>query len=131
MESVDAPDRADQAGPVLVVEDDPDLRRYIQQALEEDGLPVVAVADGWQALGAVIRGRPALAVLDLMLPRLDGSDVADALRLAHDAEVPVLLITGRHDAAEYARRLGAVAYLRKPFELADLIAEVRRALGRP
>jgi DNA-binding response OmpR family regulator len=116
---------------VLVVEDDPSLRTLIQEALQDVGLPVKTAVDGWQALGWAIPERPSLVVLDLRLPQLDGDEVAAVLRMAHADPVPIVVITGREDAAEQARRMGAFAYLRKPFDMDHLVALVRRALAGP
>jgi two-component system, NtrC family, nitrogen regulation response regulator GlnG len=116
---------------VLVVEDDPSLRTLIQEALEDVGLPVKAAVDGWQALGWAIPERPSLVVLELRLPQLDGDEVAAVLRMAHADPVPVVVITGREDAAEQASQMGAFAYLRKPFDMDYLVALVGRALADP
>ena len=114
---------------VLVVDDDPNVRQLIRWALEDEGLAVVAAADGRAALDAIARERPALVVLDMSLPLVDGYGVAAALQRSYGADIPILLITADGRAAEKARRTGARAYLHKPFEVDDLVRAVRRILG--
>ncbi len=129
--TTDEPRGATTSPTVLVVEDEADLRDVIRRALEAEGLVVETAGDGWQALARVIRRRPSLVVLDLVLPRLDGEDVAAALRMTHDPEIPILVISGWRDRTEMARQVGAFGYLEKPFETDDLITAVRSALDRP
>jgi two-component system response regulator MprA len=126
---------ADQAAggaapaPILVVEDDPRIRETIQWVLEEEGYEVETAADGQQALDRVAARRPRLLVLDMMLPGLDGAGVADGLLAAYGEKPPILLITADGRAQAKAQRVGAFAYLNKPFELDDLVALVRQGVG--
>ncbi|HLJ65823.1 MAG TPA: response regulator [Chloroflexota bacterium] len=115
--------------PVLVVDDDPDLRLAIQWALEDEGLEVVTAADGREALDVGTRSQPSLVVLDIGLPVLDGYAVAAGLRQTHGYAVPILVVTADGRAAEKAERVEAFDYLHKPFELDDLLSAVRRGLG--
>jgi two-component system, OmpR family, KDP operon response regulator KdpE len=131
MAAADGPSRADTGPYVLVVENDPAIRGAIQRVLEAEGLAVETAVDGWQALARVLRRRPSLVVLDLALPRLDGEDVAAALRMIHQPEIPILAIGGRVEAAERARQVGVFGYLEKPFDTAAMLAAVRSALDRP
>ena len=114
---------------VFVVEDDAGVRTLIDEVLRAEGLNVQTANDGWHALGWIVQQRPALVVLDMGLPTLDGKDVAYGLRTAHQADIPILLVTGDPRAAERAAEVGAFAYLRKPFGVDELIAAVRRGLG--
>jgi DNA-binding response OmpR family regulator len=116
---------------VLVVEDDPSIRRLVQWTLQDEGLSVDVASDGAEAIDYLTARRPALLILDVMLPRADGYQVGEALRSIHGHATPVLVLTASGDAREAARRIGAVEYLAKPFELAELIAAVRRLLGQP
>src|SRR5579871_4591142 len=113
---------------VLIVDDDPTMRQVMSWALEEEGLQVAAAGDGRAALETIGRERPALVVLDMGLPLVDGYGVATGLRAAYGAAVPILLVTADGRAAEKARRVGARAYLHKPFELDDLVRAVQRIL---
>ncbi len=118
-------------GPVLIVEDDPHLRETLRLALEEEGLPVVTAADGWEALECAARIRPSLVVLDWNLPRLSGESVAAGLRAAFGKTVPIVVITAAGDAAEKAWRVGAYSCVRKPFEIDELVIAVWIGLGSP
>jgi two-component system, OmpR family, response regulator MprA len=113
--------------PVLIVDDDPVMRQALREAFEDEGIAVETASDGREALRKVADRLPALVVLDVTLPVLDGFQVADQLR-AGARPVPILAITGDGQAPEKARRMGAFAYLRKPFELSDLLRLVQGAL---
>ena len=76
--------------PILVVDDDAKIVRLVRAYLERDGYPVIEAADGRAALAAVARERPALVVLDLMLPEVDGLDVVRAIRRTGDTPIIVL-----------------------------------------
>jgi DNA-binding response OmpR family regulator len=104
--------------PILVVED-----------LTQEGLPVATSADGRQALDWARGHRPALVVLDMVLPKLDGEAVAQALREQYGAGVPILLVTGTADPGEHAEHMGAAMYLHKPFLLDDLLTAVGALLN--
>lgn len=114
--------------PILVVEDDAGVRRMIQWALEDEGLPVEVAADGREAVEAGEKKPPALVILDFALPDIDGEAVARRLREAHGETVPIVTITAADDPAEKAARVGARCYLRKPFDIRELIGAVRQAL---
>jgi len=125
------PDRGDpsQECPILVVDDDPQLRHVIRLTLEEEGLTVETAADGHQALARATRYRPRLVVLDMGLPRLDGAALAVELRAILGQSLPLLVISADGNIVEKARRVGARAYLAKPFELDALAAAVQQMLG--
>jgi CheY-like chemotaxis protein len=114
---------------VLVVDDDPDMRRAINEVLIDQGLRVDLAGDGREALDRARDAAPALVILDITLPIVDGFTVADELRQRFGV-LPILAITADGRAPQKARRVGAYAYLRKPFELDDLLATVARGLGR-
>jgi DNA-binding response OmpR family regulator len=114
------------AGPtptrVLVVDDDPGMRRVMQWALEDEGYAVVAAAGAAQAVAAAAVHSPAVVVLDYGLPDGDGASVARELRaVAADAALPIVLVTADGRASEKAERAGAVAYLHKPFDMGELV----------
>ena len=113
---------------ILVVEDDLHVRQTIQWALEDEGLPVETASDGRQALEWATHQRPGLVILDMGLPIIDGFGVAAGLRATYGDAVPILTVTADGRAAEKARRVGAVDFLHKPFEIDALISAVRRAL---
>jgi two-component system, OmpR family, response regulator len=125
---------------VLVIEDEPDLRRLLEQALQEDGYAVDVAADGPTGLYKATTWDYDALVLDLMLPGLSGWDLLARLRRAGGAgdtgdterRVPVLILTAREGVADRVRGLdtGADDYLVKPFALAELKARLRALIRR-
>jgi len=115
---------------VLVVDDDPPVRRMLERSLEAEGFAVEGAADGGRALAAVERAAPDMIVLDVAMPGLDGLAVARRLR-ARGVTAPILMLTARDTVAERVAGLeaGADDYLLKPFALEELVARLR-ALGR-
>ncbi len=116
---------------LLLVDDEENLRSMLDAALRHSGFDVVPVATGRAALDAVKTERPALIVLDVMLPDLDGFEVCRRLRTEGD-RTPVLFLTAR-DATEDAVRgltLGGDDYLVKPFSLEELVARIGSVLRR-
>ena|SRR5439155_2889242 len=123
-------------GPILVVDDDEKIVRLVRTYLERDGFDVVTAADGRAALAAIDRHRPALVVLDLMLPEVDGRAVIRALRRADAgadlANTPVLILSARGSVGDRIAGFedGADDYLPKPFSPAELVLRVRTILRR-
>jgi two-component system, OmpR family, response regulator MprA len=116
---------------ILVVEDDWRIGAFLDRALTHEGYQVHLVRDGGGALEAGCRGvGPDLIILDLMLPDIDGVDVAHELRSR--SAVPILMLTARDSIADRVRGLdaGADDYLVKPFALDELLARVRAMLRR-
>jgi DNA-binding response OmpR family regulator len=99
-------------------------------ALEEDGVPVVGAADGRAALAWIGANRPALVLLDIGLPFVDGYGVAEGLRRAHGDAVPIVVMTAGTRTDESARRVGARDFVAKPFDLEELLAILYRILDR-
>ena len=116
---------------ILVVEDDKATRRMICQTLARDGFQVLEEATGEAALEAFLRSRPALVVLDIMLPGIDGFEVCQRLR-ASGEEVPILMLTARSEDADKIQglELGAADYMVKPFNPMELRARLRAILRR-
>lgn len=125
----DPGDTSDPPNDILVVEDDPALRETICWALEDEGLLTRSVANGQEALDAALEQRPSLVILDWNLPVLSSQAVAERLRDAYGGSVPILLVTADGRAAWKAERLGANAYLHKPFDLDDFIEVVYRVIA--
>src|SRR5215204_7492692 len=114
---------------VLVVDDDQVLRTVIADALLEDGYSVEMAGDGRVALKIAEKSLPHLAIVDLMLPYLDGEEFSNAVRrIAGLESIPVVLVSASRRLAEVATRIGARAVLRKPFDLHDLTERVRLLL---
>jgi len=117
---------------VLVIDDEPTIRELITDALCEFGFEVEAAANGAAAFEVMRRWAPDAIVLDLMMPRLDGTAFVDLLRLNPGFQsIPVLLVTASYSAQEAAERIGAKAFLAKPFELDRLIELVAELTGTP
>jgi CheY-like chemotaxis protein len=113
---------------ILVVDDDPSIRRLLRWALEEEGLVAEMAADGQDALDRLAGERPALVLLDMGLPRASGIAVADWIRGTYGSALPIVVMTADRQAAEKARRVGAIAHFRKPFDIDAVMSAVRHAL---
>jgi two-component system response regulator MtrA len=121
------------AGPaprVLLVEDDPSIREITAMGLGSAGFQVTPVGDGREALQRFRADRPDLVVLDVMVPIVNGLEVARAIR--GESSVPIVMLTARTDAFDVVLGLeaGADDYIRKPFEMPELVARLRAALRR-
>ncbi|HEY7294636.1 MAG TPA: response regulator transcription factor [Dehalococcoidia bacterium] len=106
---------------ILVVDDDVEIRRFIQIALSDAGYEVQLAAGGAEALAALTDERPALILLDVRMPGVDGWQVLDELRSAAGEQTPVVVMTASFSGQDRALRSGAQGYLAKPFELSDLL----------
>jgi DNA-binding response OmpR family regulator len=119
--------------PILVVDDDAKIVRLVRTYLERDGFAVVTAGDGPAALAAIEEHRPALVVLDLMLPELDGRAVIRAVRRDEEAgATPILVLSARGTTIDRIAGLedGADDYLPKPFSPAELVVRVKAILRR-
>src|SRR5882672_2477528 len=121
-------DRVD--GRILLIEDDPSIREVTTLGLRAAGFDVVAAGDGLAGLERFSADAPDLVLLDIMLPRLDGLEVCRETR--RTSTIPVVMLTARGDTLDVVVGLeaGADDYVRKPFEVSELIARVRAALRR-
>jgi DNA-binding response OmpR family regulator len=115
---------------ILIVEDDPTLRRVLRDNLVFEGYRVDAVADGAAALNQVRSASPDLVLLDLTLPDWDGLDLCAALR--QGSKVPIIILTARGQKADKLKglKLGADDYITKPFDLQELLARIGAVLRR-
>ena len=118
---------------VLVVDDEPTIRELVAEALRDAGYRVETAANGAEALQLMHGAPPPHAiVLDLMMPRLDGTSFVELMRLNPLlSSVPIVLVTAAYGAAKAAERIGARACITKPFELDELVDAVTTVIGEP
>jgi DNA-binding NtrC family response regulator len=116
---------------ILVVDDEAEIRSLLAAVLQNKGYEVVTAEDGAAALQAVPRERPAVILMDLSMPRMNGMDALPEIKRL-DAEVPVIICTAHADLATAVRamKLGAYDYLTKPFDVELLILTLERAVER-
>ncbi len=119
---------------ILIVDDDPHIREVVRFALEREGFATAEARDGAEALAAFDRVRPALLVLDILMPEMNGTDVCARLRRrpGPDAQVPVIFLSSRDDEVDriVGLELGGDDYVTKPFSPKELVARVRAVLRR-
>jgi len=115
---------------ILVVEDEPALQETLAYNLKKDGYAIEAVGDGLSAIEAARRLRPDLIILDIMLPKMDGFEVARILR--KEMTTAILMLTARDDEIDrvVGLEVGADDYLTKPFSMRELLARVKAQLRR-
>lgn len=114
---------------VLVVDDEDDVRLFLQDFLSERDLQVGAAASGEEALDAIEQSVPDIILLDLMMPGMDGLECLEQIKKKHP-EVNVIMITALNDEARVAKakKLGAHNYILKPFSLSYLETELTKLL---
>ena len=118
---------------ILVVEDEPDIRKLINYNLAQDRFKVLEAEDGEQALKLLQHERPSLVILDLMLPGLSGLELCKILReRQHTSRLPILMLTAKAGEADkvVGLEMGADDYLAKPFSPREMVARVRAILRR-
>ncbi len=115
---------------ILVVDDDPQIRDVLGMALERAGFTAVMARDGAEGLARSRSVKPALAVLDIGLPEMDGLELCKAIR--RDSDLPILFLTARDDEVDriLGLELGGDDYVTKPFSPRELVARVRAILKR-
>jgi DNA-binding response OmpR family regulator len=116
---------------VLVVEDDPNVRGLLETLLHSEGYDVVTASDGLAGLVKLNNAKPALMLLDLMMPDLGGVRVLEELRVDPNvADVPVIVVTGQVEAVPGLRdELGMENVFVKPFGVTELLARVAEITG--
>ncbi len=115
---------------ILVVEDDRNLLDTLKYNLRKEGYEVITCVDGAEALNAARRDKPALIILDIMLPKINGFEVCRILR--KEMTVPILMLTAKAEETDkiVGLEIGADDYMTKPFSLRELLARVRAMLRR-
>jgi DNA-binding response OmpR family regulator len=118
---------------ILAADDDPDIRELVTFRLERSGYTVLQAADGEEALALALEHTPDLAVLDVMMPKMDGFEVVRRLRAEEATKhMPIIMLTARAQDSDVEEGFesGADDYLRKPFSPQELRARVQSILGR-
>jgi DNA-binding response OmpR family regulator len=115
---------------ILLVDDEPSIQKMLTHALEREGFQVHAVGDGEAALEAIDVYEPHLIILDIMLPKVDGTEVIRRVR--GQSDVPVIMLTAKDDEIDrvVGLELGADDYVTKPFAVRELVARVRAIMRR-
>jgi two-component system, OmpR family, KDP operon response regulator KdpE len=115
--------------PILVVDDEPAIRRLLRTSLSAEGFEVLEAENAGNALAAIGKAKPEIVILDLGLPDLDGLDVIRRIR-ADGSKLPIIVLSSRGDerGKVQALDLGADDYVTKPFGIAELVARIRTAL---
>jgi DNA-binding response OmpR family regulator len=130
---VNEPEAARESPLVLAADDDEDVLALLVFRLERSGYSVLQARDGEEALELAREAKPDLAVLDVMMPKLDGFELTRRLRAEEGTRrMPIILLTARTQDADLERgfETGADDYLRKPFSPQELSARVQAILGR-
>jgi pilus assembly protein CpaE len=118
---------------ILIVDDDLNIRRLLTYAIQQEGFTAITTGDGAEAYRLWSLERPDLVLLDVMLPKMDGYEVAAKIRFEEGAgHVPIIMLTAEKDVEQKVRglRAGADDYLIKPFHPAELIARIKGLLAR-
>lgn len=113
------------ARPILVVDDDPEILAMLRDFLESEGLAVRTAANGAEALDALDDLEPALILLDMRMPVLDGWAFAERF---HERALtyPIVVMTAAESARRWAEEIGATAYIAKPFDVSELLETIER-----
>ncbi len=115
-------------GPVLIVDDEPRILRFLATSLRLAGYQVVTAEGGEEALRTTGSAKPRVLILDILMYPVSGLDVLR--RLPAGSNLPVIAMSARHESREEALRLGATAFLKKPFNPVDVIREIEAVLSR-
>ncbi len=116
-------------GPVLVVEDDPDLAALMEMILGEAGYDVETAGDGAEALDRIAARMPAVILLDMRMPVMDGWHFAREFAARYGPATPIVVVTAAENARRRAEEIGADAWLEKPFDIEDVLRVVGRLAG--
>jgi CheY-like chemotaxis protein len=114
---------------ILIIDDDPAIRSTVTEILQDEGYRVRTAGDGLDGLAALVEQLPALILLDMRMPVLDGWGVARAVR-ERGLQVPFVVLTAAQDARRWAEEVGAIGFLPKPFDLLELLAVVEQFVSR-
>jgi CheY-like chemotaxis protein len=123
-------------GPILIVEDVPNILELITITLRFKGYPVITATDGIEALEKIAQERPVLVISDILMPRMDGFSLAQVLRRdGATHEIPIIFLSATYSSPEdqrFAKSIGVVRFIEKPFDPEDLLLSVAEVLtGNP
>lgn len=119
---------------ILIVDDEPHMRRVTELSLKKGGYDILSARNGREAVEVATRELPALIVMDVVMPEMDGFEALRQLKAAPaTAAIPVIMLTSRGQsvARDEAATSGAALYVTKPFSPSALAAEARRLIGEP
>jgi two-component system, chemotaxis family, chemotaxis protein CheY len=114
--------------PILVIDDDAAILDTVSEILAFEGYPILTATNGAEGLRCVEQAQPALILLDMRMPIMDGWEFARILK-DRGITLPIVVMTAAQDARQWAQEIGATAFLAKPFELLDLVNIVERLRG--
>ena len=112
-------------GPILVVDDDPNILDVVSELLDMEGYRVATAANGAEALRVVEQQHPSLVLLDMRMPVMDGWGFAKELK-ARGVQLPILVMTAAQNARMWAEEIGAQGFVAKPFEVPALLDAVEK-----
>ncbi len=115
-----------QAAPILVVDDDESILEFVREALTDEGYAVLIATDGAQALELARQQPPALILLDMRMPIVDGWQFADTYAQTPGPHAPIIVMTAARDAARITEEIHADGTLAKPFSLDNLLQVVEQ-----
>lgn len=116
---------------ILIADDEPNILISLEFLMKREGYDVKLARDGQEALDAIVQHRPALVLLDVMMPKMSGFDVCQEVRARADVgRTPILMLTARGRDTDVAKglELGANAYMTKPFSTKELVEKVKELL---
>jgi DNA-binding response OmpR family regulator len=116
---------------VLVVDDDPDILQTLALCLSTEGYNVLMASNGQEALDTLARERPAVVLLDLMMPVMDGWQFVSELESRGWRRMPLLILIADRAVQAHAQKLRADAFLAKPFDLDELLGKVSQLMSGP
>jgi CheY-like chemotaxis protein len=125
------PGAKERTGPsVLIVDDDPGLRRYVRASLELEGFEVREAGSAEEGLAALEEGAPNLILLDVMMPKMDGWEMLRRVQERHGVgAIPVIMFSGKvEESAEDAASRGASGFIGKPFDPQELVVQAKQIL---
>lgn len=113
---------------ILIIDDDDGVCEILREALTDEGYAVATVPHGAAALDLVRHHQPAVIILDLRMPMMDGWSFAEQYRRQAKPGASLILLSAMRDIEESAQRIGAASFVQKPFELTDIVGKIERCI---